>query len=200
VFRVANTRVKRAVAGDANAFAQKQAKVAENLQWASCPRQWAQQVRSMAGVAPGRGAPGCILNSVGVPLHTPQAILDRFGEHFAGVFGGGVDISPTTRDSLEYCVREIESSLGVGGEACDVAEPSMQEVADCVAALWNATVPGADGITTPLLKAGLEPVAWLHRVILAVWRSSRSPEAWWSHCTRARARTSAPTTIGESIC
>ncbi|CAK9861114.1 unnamed protein product [Sphagnum jensenii] len=74
----------------------KQAKVAENLQRAGHLRQWAQQVKSMAGVAPGRGVPGCILNNAGVPLHTLQAILDRFGEHFAGVLGGGVDISPMT--------------------------------------------------------------------------------------------------------
>jgi len=132
----------------------------------------------MAGVAPGWGALGCILNSVGVPLHTPQVILDRFGEHFASVLRGGVDISPTTRDFLEYCVREVESSLEVRGEACDIAEPSLQEVADCVAALRNAVAPRANGIIAPLLKAGLEPVAWFHRVILDVWRSGRAPEAW----------------------
>jgi hypothetical protein len=137
VFKVANTRVKRVMAGDADAFAQKQAEVAKNLQRAGRPQQWAQQVRSMASVVLGRGAPRCILNNVGVPLHTPQAILDPFGEHFAGVLGGGVDSSPTTRDFLKYCLREVESSLGVGGEACDVAEPSLQEVADCVAALRN---------------------------------------------------------------
>ncbi len=112
-----------------------------------------------------------------------------------------MDISPTTRDFLEYCVCEVESSLGVGGEACDVAEPSLQEVADCVAALQNAATPGADDIIAPLLKAGLEPVAWLHRVILAVWRSSRALEAWKSVVVvplyKARARTSAPTTTGE---
>ncbi len=53
-------------------------------------------------------------------------------------------------------------------------------MANCVGTLQNATTPGADGITAPLLKAGLEPVAWLHRVILAVWRSGRAPEAWKS--------------------
>jgi hypothetical protein len=123
VFRVANTKVKRVVASDADAFAQKQAKVAKNLQRASCPRQWAQQVRSMVGVAPGRGAPGCILNSAGVSLHTPHAILDRFGGHFVGVLGGGVDISPTTRDFLKYCVHEVESSLGAGGRPAMLPSP-----------------------------------------------------------------------------
>jgi len=58
MFKVANTRVKRAVAGDADAFTQKQAKGAKNLQWAGRPRQWAQHVKSMAGVAPGGGLRG----------------------------------------------------------------------------------------------------------------------------------------------
>jgi hypothetical protein len=115
MFRMANTRVKRAVASYVDAFVQKQAEVVENLHRANRPRQWAQQVRSMAGVAPGRGALGCILNNVGASLHIPQAILDRFGEHFAGVLRGGVDISPTTCDFLEYCVHEVESYLGARG-------------------------------------------------------------------------------------
>ncbi|CAK9880488.1 unnamed protein product [Sphagnum jensenii] len=69
------------MAGKHQAHRAKQAEVAENLQRAGHPRQWAQQVKSMAGVVLGRGAPR--------------------------------------------------------GEACDVAKPSLQEVADCVVALRN---------------------------------------------------------------
>jgi hypothetical protein len=39
-------------------------------------------------------------------------------------------------------------------------------------------VPRADVIIALLLKVGLELVAWLHMVILAVWCSGRAPEAW----------------------
>jgi hypothetical protein len=53
-------------------------------------------------------------------------------------------------------------------------------VANCVTALRNATAPTADGIAAPLLKTRLEPVAWFHRVILAVWRSGRALGAWKS--------------------
>jgi hypothetical protein len=38
--------------------------------------------------------------------------------------------------------------------------------------------PGEDGITAPLLKAGVEAIAWLHRVVLVVWRVARAPVAW----------------------
>jgi len=72
----------------------------------------------------------------------------------------------------------VSLRCGMGwGEACDVAKPSLQEVTDCVATLRNAAALGADGITAPLLKARLEPVAWLHRVILVVWHSGKAPEA-----------------------
>jgi len=77
-------------------------------------------------------------------------------------------------------------------------------VAKCIAALHNVTTPRVDGITTPLLKAGLEPTAWLHRVILVVLHSGRPLRRgnglWWFHYTRARARTSARITTKESVC
>jgi hypothetical protein len=44
--------------------------------------------------------------------------------------------------------------------------------------LCNAIAPEANGISAPLLKARLELVAWLHMVILAIWRSGRALEAW----------------------
>jgi hypothetical protein len=43
--------------------------------------------------------------------------------------------------------------------------------------LHNAVNPEADGITAPMLKAGLELATWLHKVILAIWRSGRAFEA-----------------------
>jgi hypothetical protein len=97
-------------------------------------------------------------------------MLQRFGDHSARVLAGGGDIF----SSILVCA--VESSLGVKGEVCD--EPSLQEVAECIAGLRNATTLRAECITTLLLKAGLEPTAWLHRVILVVWRNGRAPEAW----------------------
>jgi hypothetical protein len=56
-----------------------------------------------------------------VPLHSPHAVLQRFGEHFTKVLGGGGDISSLVRDFLDTLVCEVESSLGAKGEV----EPSL---------------------------------------------------------------------------
>jgi hypothetical protein len=110
-----------------------------------------------------------------------------------GVFGGGGDISPSASDLLDTLVCEVESSMGVNGEVCD--EPFLQEVAECIGALCNAVVLGADGITASLFKARLEPATWLHKVILAVWHTGRAPKAWKSALViPATARISAQTT------
>ncbi len=50
----------------------------------------------------------------------------------------------------------------------------------CITALHIAMTLGANNIITLLLKARLELVAWLHRVILVVWCSGRALEAWKS--------------------
>jgi hypothetical protein len=105
-------------------------------------------------------------------------MLQLFGEHFVGVLGGGGDIFPSVQDLLDTLICEVESSLGAKGEIYD--EPSLQEVAECIVALRNAVAPGANGIIAPLLKARLEPVAWLHKVILVVWCSGRALKAWKS--------------------
>ncbi len=57
-------------------------------------------------------------------------------------------------------------------------EPSLVEVQACVLSLHDVAAPGEDDITAPLLKACPEGIAWLHRVILAVWKAGRAPVAW----------------------
>jgi hypothetical protein len=69
--------------------------------------------------------------------------------------GGG--ISPLARDLFDTLVCEVESSLGTEGVVYD--KPYLQEVADYIIVLCNVSTLGVDGITTPLLKARLEPIA-----------------------------------------
>jgi hypothetical protein len=85
-------------------------------------------------------------------------LVCRFTAHrlCCNVLGGGGDISSLVRDLLDTLVCEVESSLGTKGVVCD--EPYLQEVVECILALCNVTALGANGITTPLLKAGLEPI------------------------------------------
>jgi len=47
-----------------------------------------------------------------------------------------------------------------------------------VLSLRDATAPSEDGITAPLLKACPEGIAWVHRVILAVWKVGWVSVAW----------------------
>jgi len=53
-------------------------------------------------------------------------------------------------------------------------------VAKCITALRNAMTLGANNIIALLLKARLELVGWLHRVILVVWCNGRALEEWKS--------------------
>ncbi len=57
-------------------------------------------------------------------------------------------------------------------------EPSLAKVQTCVLSLRDVAAPGEDGITAPLLKACPEGIAWLHKVILAVWKAGGAPVAW----------------------
>jgi hypothetical protein len=77
----------------------------------------------MAGVVSSQGAPQYILDYFSLLLHNPQAVLQRFGDHFAMVLGVGRDISLSVWDLLDTLVCEVESSLGVEGEVYD--EPSL---------------------------------------------------------------------------
>jgi hypothetical protein len=97
-------------------------------------------------------------------ISQPTGCATTFWEHFAKVLGGGGDISLSIQNLLDTLVYEVESSLSVEGAVYD--EPSLQEVAKCIDALHNVTTPGVDRITAPLLKAGLEPIAWLHKAHL----------------------------------
>jgi len=76
-------------------------------------------------------------------------------------------------------VQEVEGVLvaKAGGTRAG-EEPSFAEVQAYVLSLRDVAAPGEDDITTPLLKACLEGIAWLHRVILAVWKAGRAPVAW----------------------
>jgi hypothetical protein len=115
----------------------------------------------------------------GEHVYSPEAVLARFSEHFAGVLGGGRDLTNEVREQLDATVREVEGVLvaeagGIGaGE-----EPSLEEVQAYVLSLCDAAAPSEDDITAPLLKACPEGIAWLHRVILVVWKAGRAPVAW----------------------
>jgi hypothetical protein len=115
----------------------------------------------------------------GEHVYSPEVILARFFEHFAGVLGGGRDLTDEVREQLDAAMREVEGVLVAEARGTGAGEePSLAEVQACVLSLCDAAAPGEDGITAPLLKACPEGIAWLHRVILAVWKAGRALVAW----------------------
>jgi hypothetical protein len=114
----------------------------------------------------------------GEHVYSPEAVLARFFEHFAGVLGGGRDLTNEVREQLDATVWEVEGMLVAEAGGTGVGEePSLAKVQTCVLSLRDAAAPGEDVIIAPLLKAYPEGIAWLHRVILAVWKAGRAPVA-----------------------
>jgi hypothetical protein len=56
-----------------------------------------------------RGAPKALMDRHGLLIHSPEALLQRFFEHFAGVLGGNRDLLEETCVQLDAKVREIEA-------------------------------------------------------------------------------------------
>jgi len=83
------------------------------------------------------------------------------------------------REQLDAAVREVEGVLVAEAKGTGAGEePSLVEVQASVLNIRDATTPGEDDIIAPLLKACPEGIAWLHRVILAVWKAGRASVAW----------------------
>ncbi len=131
------------------------------------------------GVSRARGPPKVLQDHKGEHVYSPEAVLARFFEHFARVLGGGRDLTDEVREQLDAAVREVEGVLVAKAGGTRVGEePSLAEVQVCVLSFRDVAAPGEDDITGPLLKACLKGIAWLHWVILVVWKAGRAPVAW----------------------
>ena len=57
--------------------------------------------------------------------------------------------------------------------------PSLEEIHAVVQQLPNNKSAGGDDIYSEMIKHGGQPaIAWLHRVIAAVWQEGCAPEEW----------------------
>lgn len=155
--------------------------MAERLQQAGRSCDWAQQVKHMAasGASRAKGPPKVLQDRKGEHVYSPEVVLARFSEHFAGVLGGGRDLADEVREQLDAIVREVEGVMVVEARGTGVGEePSLAGVQACVLSLRDVVAPSEDDIIAPFLKACPEGIAWLHPVILAVWKTGRAPVAW----------------------
>jgi hypothetical protein len=87
--------------------------MAERLQRVGRSRDWAQQVKHMAagGASKAKGPPKVLQDRKGEHVYNPVAVLARFSEHFAGVLGGGRDLTNELREQLDAAVRGVEGVL-----------------------------------------------------------------------------------------
>ncbi|CAF4057002.1 unnamed protein product [Rotaria sp. Silwood2] len=57
--------------------------------------------------------------------------------------------------------------------------PSLNEVKEANNKMKSGKVPGIDGVSVDLLKAGGEPIAiWLHEIIVEIWENEEKVEDW----------------------
>ena len=75
-------------------------------------------------------------------------------------------------------ITASQHAAATAEQASNGDEPTEIEVETAIKSLRN-TAPGADGLTSALLKlGGRAAAAWLHRIIKAIWRSGSAPVAW----------------------
>ncbi len=131
------------------------------------------------GASRARGPPKVLQDRKGEHVYSPEAVLAHFSEHFAGVLGGGRDLTDEVREQLDATMQEVEGVVvaEAGGTGAG-EEPSLAKVQAYVLSLRDAAAPGEDDISAPLLKACPDEIAWLHCVILAVWKAGRALVAW----------------------
>jgi hypothetical protein len=182
IWRVANNAAKRGVAKDVRRYAQDQACLAAALLQQHRVREWSKHIKHMAGKggSAGRRAPGVLLDSSGQRQCELQGFLRAFTQHFEGVLGGGRALDSATYADLDRLVVEAEAQqlLSPRVECAEGDLPTVEEVCACVKVLRNAATPGQDGFDATMLKANPIMVRWLHRVIVAVWKSGLAPAEW----------------------
>lgn len=126
--------------------------------------------------------------SIPARMHDTAVQRMRYGErgveqalstHFAEVLGGRAELTEAKRQAIEAEVLVFEAAHGAGQVAEGAGdEPTLEEITASVKALRNHAAPGEDQIDARMLKSGPEVAGWLHRVVVAVWRSGRAPVEW----------------------
>ncbi|KAG1657339.1 hypothetical protein FOA52_003762 [Chlamydomonas sp. UWO 241] len=80
-------------------------------------------------------------------------------------------------NQLENDVAAFELTRATEVNEAHGRPPDLAETEGCVRALRSAAAPGGDQLDAMLLRCP-PAIAWLHRVIIAVWRSGRAPRGW----------------------
>jgi hypothetical protein len=159
-------------------------------------------VRTAAGLRHGPDVAHAMADHFEATLNVPSTIqaatLNAIPTSPASAQGGGPVAAaaaprPTTAPVAHVGVRTRRATALTGAaaleaaataaaaataSALDASVPSLAEVAAAVSALKN-TAAGQNGVEAAMIKLAAEVgVAWLHRVISAVWETEEAPTDW----------------------
>ncbi|KAG1676239.1 hypothetical protein FOA52_006456 [Chlamydomonas sp. UWO 241] len=110
-------------------------------------------------------------------LIVADGVLKAMTESFDKLYGGETKLSDETLNQLENDVAAFELTRATEVDEAHGRPPDLAETEACVRALRSAAAPGGDQLDAMLLRCP-PAIAWLHRVIIAVWRSGRTPREW----------------------
>jgi hypothetical protein len=173
----ANRAADAAVQRDRERWIGQQVAEAEDMLRKKNSRQFARACDRLAGRSRSHQIPPA-MRDVSGSLHCgPDGVLKAMTESFDKLYGGQTKLSDETLNQLENDVAAFELTHGTEVEEAHGRPPDLAETEACVRALRSAAAPGGDQLDAMLLKCP-PAIAWLHRVITAVWRSGRAPREW----------------------
>jgi Reverse transcriptase (RNA-dependent DNA polymerase) len=175
-----NRQADRAVQLDMQRHTDRQAAEAQVLLQRRDMRGFSQAVKRMAGQARSKVVPRSMRDAAGNRQDGPRGVLEVLTAHFKDLLGGSEELSDETCNQMEAEITLFELQRGQCDDAHEALGdcPTIDEVAECTKALRDHAAPGEDMIDARLLKAGPIVTKWLHRVIIAVWKSGKAPPSW----------------------
>ncbi|KAG1652920.1 hypothetical protein FOA52_007513 [Chlamydomonas sp. UWO 241] len=137
-------------------------------------RQFARACNMLAGRSRSHQIPPAMRDVSGALHSGPDGVLKAMTESFDKLYGGETKLSDETLNQLENDVAAFELTRATEVDEAHGRPPDLDETEACVRALRSAAAPGGDQLDAMLFRCP-PAIAWLHRVIIAVWRSGRAP-------------------------
>jgi hypothetical protein len=173
----ANRAADAAVQRDRERWISQQVAEAQDMLRKKNLRQFARACDRLAGRSRNHQTPPA-MRDVSGSLHSgPDGVLKAMTESFDKLYGGETKISDETLNQLENDVAAFELTRATQVDEAHGRPPDLAETEACVRALRSAAAPGGDQLDAMLLRCP-PAIAWLHRVIIAVWRSGKAPREW----------------------
>ncbi|KAG1678997.1 hypothetical protein FOA52_013061 [Chlamydomonas sp. UWO 241] len=173
----ANRAADAAVQRDRERWIGQQVAEAQDMLRKKNLRQFARACDRLAGRSRSHQIPPAMRDVSGALHSGPDGVLKAMTESFDKLYGGETKLSDETLNQLENDVAAFELTRATEVDEAHGRPPDLAETEACVRALRSAAAPGGDQLDAMLLRCP-PAIAWLHRVIIAVWRSGRAPREW----------------------